>query len=151
MRSPTLVIAFGFGAGLTPIVPGTVGTLVALPLWWVISSFNLVGYLAVVAGAFLLGVWVCDRASVTLGVHDHSGIVFDEIVGYLLALVVVPATLWGVVFSFLVFRILDVLKPWPINWLDRNIEGGLGVMLDDLVAGFLTGLIVIVAGLFDVV
>ena len=150
MRSPKLAIAFGFGAGLTPIAPGTAGTLLAIPLWWVMSSFSPLGYLAIVAGAFLLGVWICDRVSATLGEHDHSGIVFDEIIGYLLALIVVPATLWGVVFSFLVFRILDVLKPWPINWLDRHIKGGLGVMLDDLVAGFFTGLIVVAARLLAV-
>lgn len=145
IRSPTMAIALGFGTGLAPVVPGTVGTLVALPLWWLLSGFDSISYLVLVGAAFILGVWVCGRAETMLGQHDHSSIVFDEIVGYLLALIVVPATFWGVLFSFVTFRLLDVFKPWPISWLDRHVTGGLGVMLDDLVAGLCTALIMIVA------
>lgn len=151
LQSPTLAVALGFGTGLSPIVPGTVGTLVALPLWWMMIGFHPFYYLAFVAGAFLLGLWICGRASTRLGQHDPSAIVFDEIVGYLLALIVVPPTLSGVIFSFVVFRIFDVVKPWPISWLDRHVEGGLGIMLDDLVAGLFTAIIVLAARLVGVV
>lgn len=145
MQSPILVVAFGFGAGLAPKFPGTVGTLVALPLWWALSNFDPVWYLITVGFGFILGIWVCGRASAQLGQHDHTGIVIDEIVGYLLALAVVPFTLWGAVFSFVIFRMFDILKPWPISWLDRHVPGGLGIMLDDLVAGIFTALVVIAA------
>ena len=143
MRSPTLALACGFGAGLSPFAPGTVGTLIALPCWWFLSGLGLFFNLAIVACAFALGVWVCARAAVTLGQHDPAAIVIDEIVGYLLVLTLVPGELWAVCLSFVLFRALDVLKPWPIGWVDRHVRGGLGIMLDDLVAGLLTALLVI--------
>lgn len=143
LRSPTLAIACGLGAGLVPVLPGTVGTLVALPIWWALLDLDSVLYLAVVACAFIFGIRVCAGAAATLGQHDPSAIVFDEVVGYLLALLVVPVTLGAVILSFFIFRILDVLKPWPIGWVDRHVRGGLGIMLDDLLAGAFTALIVL--------
>ena len=143
--NPVLAVAFGFGTGLSPIAPGTVGTLLALPLWWALADFGWIPYLFIVGCTFVIGIWICGRAAAEVGQHDHSGIVFDEIVGYLVALAAVPFTLWAVVFSFVVFRLLDALKPWPICWLDRHVKGGLGVMLDDLVAGAITALIVLAA------
>ena len=143
-----MAIAFGLGTGLTPKLPGTVGTLLAIPLWWWLSNLDLTGYLLIVTSTFLFGIWICRRASERLGQHDHSGIVFDEIVGYLLALVVVPASVGWLLLSFVLFRFFDVVKPWPICWLDRHIKGGLGVMLDDVAAGIFTAGIILAARAF---
>ncbi|MDJ0957598.1 MAG: phosphatidylglycerophosphatase A [Arenicellales bacterium] len=143
-----MALAFGLGIGLTPKLPGTVGTLLAIPLWWWLSNLDLNSYLLITACAFLFGIWICQRASERLGQHDHSGIVFDEIVGYLLALVVVPVSVGWLLLSFVLFRFFDVVKPWPICWLDRRIKGGLGVMLDDLAAGIFTAVIILAARAF---
>ena len=148
IRDPVLAVAFGLGIGLTPRLPGTVGTLLAIPLWWWLSDLNVLSYLAITAGAFLLGIWVCNHATDTLGRHDHPGIVFDEIVGYLLALVVVPVNIGWLLLSFVLFRFFDIVKPWPICWLDRRIQGGFGVMLDDLIAGLCTAGVILIIRFF---
>lgn len=138
LRNPTLLLAFGFGAGLAPKAPGTWGTLLAIPLWWALSDKGLPVYLPLAAFGFAAGVWLCERASRMLGARDHPAIVIDEVVGYFVALTVVPVEIPWLVLSFVLFRALDILKPWPISWLDRSVKGGLGIMLDDLVAGLLT-------------
>ena len=137
------LIAFGFGAGLSPVAPGTVGTVVGVLLFLPLSLLNLPVYAVVVALLFMFGCWICGESARLLGVHDHGGIVFDEIVGYLVAaapllwfapqppLVVASAMLA----AFALFRLFDVLKPWPIRALDRSVHGGFGIMLDDLLAG----------------
>lgn len=145
IRNPCLALAFGLGAGLTPKLPGTVGTLWAIPLWWWLSGLGTTPYLVITGCVFVFGVWICNRAMSKLEQHDHPGIVLDEIVGYLLALVVVPASVGWVLLSFVLFRFFDIVKPWPINWLDQHVRGGLGVMLDDLVAGIGTALIILIA------
>ena len=128
-------LAFGFGSGLSPFAPGTAGSLVALPLAWPLTWLPLWPALGAVCLSFVFGVWLCDRVGRRLGVHDHSGIVFDEFVGLWLVLVVVPLH-WGWwLAAFALFRLFDAAKPWPISWFDRRIHGGLGVMLDDLLAG----------------
>lgn len=134
------LIAFGFGAGLSPQAPGTVGTLWGLPLWILLCGLPLPAYLVVVAALFGFGVWVCGRSAKLLGIPDHSGIVFDEIVGFLVtAAPLVGRThsrLWAwLLAAFVLFRIFDIFKPWPIKRLDASVHGGLGIMLDDLVAG----------------
>jgi len=134
LATPTGLLAFGFGAGLSPFAPGTVGTavgmLLALPLAGMPAS---AGALAV-AAAFAAGVFICKRASKRLGVHDHGGIVFDEFVGIWLVLVCIPAHWTWWLAAFAAFRVFDIAKPWPIAWLDRRVGGGFGVMLDDVVA-----------------
>lgn len=139
-----MACAFGLGAGLSPKAPGTVGTLLAIPLWWMSKGLGTVPYLVLASGGFILGIWACNQAMSIVGQHDHPGIVIDEVVGYFAALVVVPADPAWLILSFILFRFFDILKPWPIGWLDRNIGGGFGVMLDDLVAGLFTALIVLV-------
>ena len=134
-RNPMHLIAFGFGTGFAPVAPGTVGTLLGIPLFLLLAPLPLAYYLVVVAGLFALGVWVCGRVSRDLGTHDHEGIVWDEIVGLLVALTAVPVEIPVLVAGFVLFRVVDVLKPWPIRWLDRRIGGGLGIMADDLAAG----------------
>ncbi len=137
LSRPVHWLAFGLGAGLAPKAPGTFGTLAAVPLYLLLAPLPLPAYLAVVAVLALLGIGVCGRTARDLGVHDHPGIVWDEVVGYLLTMSAAPPG-WGwVLAGFVLFRLFDILKPWPIGWLDRRIGGGLGIMLDDLLAGAL--------------
>jgi phosphatidylglycerophosphatase A len=146
LRRPAHFIAFGFGAGLAPVAPGTFGTLLALPLFWVL--FPLVGaieYLLLIVVLFGLGVWACGATGRALGVYDHSGMVWDETVAFLLVLFFVPQALAWQAVAFLVFRLFDILKPPPIRYLDRTYKSGFGVMLDDLVAAFLTLIVIALA------
>ncbi len=136
-RDPIQFLAFGFGSGLSPKGPGTAGTLVAVPLYLLLSDLNLLTYTAVVLVAFGIGIYLCGAASRKLGVHDHPGIVWDEFVGFWITMWAVPPTVTWVVIGFIVFRILDIAKPWPISSLDKNVHGGLGIMIDDVVAGVL--------------
>jgi phosphatidylglycerophosphatase A len=135
MANPVHLLAFGFGAGCSPRAPGTMGTLLAVALYLPLSTLTLPLYLGALAVVTLLGVWICDRASRDLGVHDHPGIVWDEIAGFLLTMIAAPPGWAWVLAGFLLFRLFDIWKPWPIGWLDRRVAGGLGIMLDDLVAG----------------
>jgi phosphatidylglycerophosphatase A len=134
-RNPLHVLAFGLGAGAVPIAPGTAGTGVGLLLYAMVAGLPLAAYLAVLGGVIALGIVVCGRTAADLGVHDHPGIVWDEIAGLLVALCGVPVG-WGwAVAGFALFRLFDILKPWPIHWVDRRVGGGLGIMADDLLAG----------------
>ncbi|MEW8153528.1 MAG: phosphatidylglycerophosphatase A [Candidatus Thiodiazotropha endolucinida] len=138
MSKPVHLLAFGFGSGLLPKAPGTYGTLVGVPLYLLLQPLSLSLYILIVLLAFLAGLWICQRTSEDLGVHDHSGIVWDEIVGYLVGMTFVPSGWLWIVIGFLLFRLFDILKPWPIIWIDHRVEGGLGIMLDDLLAGLYT-------------
>lgn len=141
MSDPIQFLAFGFGSGLSPKAPGTVGTVAALPLYWLLAPQPLWIYSAIVLIAAVLGVWICHRASKALGVHDHPGIVWDEFVGLWIALWAVPFELPWIIAGFLLFRLFDIAKPWPIGWLDRQLGGGFGIMIDDVVAGVLSCII----------
>lgn len=136
-KSPSQFLAFGFGSGLSPKAPGTMGTLVAVPLYLLMAGLDLAAYTVVVLAAFLAGVWICDRASRQLRVHDHPGIVWDEFVGYWLAMWALPATWTWVLAGFVAFRVFDIAKPWPIGWLDKRVKGGFGIMIDDVLAGIM--------------
>lgn len=134
---PAHFIALGFGAGLAPRAPGTLGTLVALPLHFLIADLPTPAYWGLLLLGGLLGVWACGRTGRALGVPDHGGIVWDEISAFLLVLHFAPQTWWGYALAFALFRLFDIWKPFPIGWLDARVKGGLGVMLDDvLAAGF---------------
>ena len=140
--NPIHLLAFGLGSGASPTAPGTLGTLAAVPLYLLIRPLPDWAYLLLVVFLFLLGIWLCGTTSRDLGVHDHGGIVWDEWVGFLFTLWLVPPG-WGwLLAGFLLFRLFDILKPWPIGWLDRRVSGGLGIMLDDLVAGLFAFLII---------
>lgn len=132
---PVHLLAFGFGSGLAPFAPGTFGTLAAVPLYLLLAPLSLPLYLALVVVAFIAGIWICGKAGEDLGVHDHGGIVWDEFVGLWIALIAVPAGWLWIVAGFSLFRLFDIWKPWPIGWADRQVSGGLGVMLDDVIAG----------------
>jgi len=137
LANPIHGLAFGFGSGLSPKAPGTMGTLAAIPLYLLMSSLPLGWYVAVLIATFGIGVYLCDKTSKDLGVHDHPGIVWDEFVGYWITMLAAPAGWLWIVVGFLWFRLFDVLKPWPINWLDAKVEGGFGIMIDDVLAGFM--------------
>ncbi|MBS98761.1 MAG: phosphatidylglycerophosphatase A [Oceanospirillaceae bacterium] len=134
-RNPIHFLAFGLGSGASPWAPGTVGTLAAIPLWYLLMMAPLPLYLVLVAIAFVIGCWLCDRTSSDIGVHDHGGIVWDEFVGFWVTMIAIPAEPVWVVAGFVLFRLFDIIKPWPIRWADKKVHGGLGIMLDDLIAG----------------
>ena len=128
-------LSLGFGTGLAPKAPGTFGTLAGIPLYWLLQPLPLAGYLAVTLLLGLLGIWLCGHTARALGVHDHGGIVWDEIVGLLITLIAVPPDWRWLLAGFLLFRLFDILKPWPIRWLDHRVGGGFGIMIDDVLAG----------------
>ncbi|ROR34970.1 phosphatidylglycerophosphatase A family protein [Inmirania thermothiophila] len=139
LRDPVLLLATGLGAGLAPRAPGTFGTLVAVPLWALLAPLPPALYGAVTAAVVLAGIPLCGAAARRLGLHDHPAIVWDEIAGYLLAMAFVPASAAAAAAGFVLFRLLDILKPWPVCVLDRRLGGGLGIMADDVAAGVLAG------------
>lgn len=134
LRDPAHFIAFGFGSGLAPKAPGTFGTLAAVPLYLLCVQLPWLAYLTVVALAILIGIWACGESARKLGVHDHNGIVWDEVAGFLLTMALVVPSVANVVAGFVLFRFFDIVKPWPIRWLDRHVHGGFGIMADDLLA-----------------
>ena len=137
LKDPVVLIAAGFGSGLAPKAPGTAGTVAAVPLFMLMQPLPLVTYLLITICLFIVGIWICAYTAEKLGEHDHPSIVIDEIVGYLITMIAAPAGWFPVVFGFILFRLLDAIKPWPISWFDRNLNGGLGIMFDDVVAGII--------------
>ena len=143
---PAHAIALGFGAGLSPFAPGTVGTLVAWPLGWYASSVMPPALLAAaMAPLFVLGIWACALTGRHLGVADHRAMVWDEIVAFLLVLAIVPRTFAWQLAAFVLFRFFDIAKPPPIRALERRYHGGFGVMFDDLLAAGYTLLVLAAA------
>ena len=144
-------LGLGFGAGLMPRAPGTVGTLAAVPL---VAAASLAGhwvYMLVTLLAVAGGVVICGETARLLGAHDHAAIVWDEIAGFLVTMLFVPVSAVNVIAGFILFRLFDILKPWPIRRIDRQVGGGLGIILDDLIAGLFAGLtllLLVQAGLF---
>lgn len=136
LRDPRHFLSLGFGSGLAPKAPGTFGTLAALPCWYVLQLLPTASYIVVLLAAFALGVYLCGETAKALGVHDHGGIVWDEFVGLWIALFLLPSGWYWPLLGFALFRLFDIWKPWPISLLDKNIHGGLGIMIDDVVAGF---------------
>lgn len=137
LKKPSHWLAFGFGSGLSPKAPGTAGTLVAVPLYIMMADLPLSLYCAMLIVTLLVGIYLCHVTAKDLGVHDHPGIVWDEFVGYWITMLAAPAGWVWVVAGFVLFRFFDVLKPWPISWLDRKVHGGFGIMIDDVVAGIM--------------
>jgi phosphatidylglycerophosphatase A len=134
LAEPVHFLALGFGTGLSPWAPGTLGSLAALPLAWLTLDLPWPGRIAVVAIAILAGVYICGESARRIGVHDHSGIVWDEIAAMLLLSLLLPGGRMWLLPAFVFFRFFDIAKPWPIRDLDHRLRGGLGIMLDDLMA-----------------
>lgn len=138
IKSPSLFLAFGFGSGLAPKAPGTFGSMAGLVIWLLLADLSLPAYLTIVTLSGLAGVYVCGTAAEKLGVHDHGGIVWDEFVGLWIAMAALPVSWASIILGFGLFRFFDILKPWPISWLDKKVSGGWGIMLDDIAAGAAT-------------
>jgi phosphatidylglycerophosphatase A len=140
------LLATGFGSGLSPIIPGTMGTLASIPFYWLMMQFSVAVYISVVIIAAVVGVKICQVTSDDMQVHDHGSIVWDEFVGFWITMAIVPCLGialddWRFVLTgFVLFRFFDMVKPWPIGWLDRQVDGGVGIMVDDIVAGVMAGL-----------
>jgi len=134
-KNPNHLFAFGFGSGLAKKAPGTFGTFAAIPFFLLLQNLSWPLYLSWLLVTFALGVLWCDRSSKAMGVHDHGGIVWDEFVGFWITMFMAPAGWVWILVGFVLFRFFDILKPWPINWLDKKVHGGFGIMIDDVLAG----------------
>ena len=135
LRNPLHLLSLGFGSGLAPFAPGTFGTLVAIPLYLPLAQLSLPWYLLTVVAGFGVGIYLCQYTSDALGVHDHSAIVWDEIVGYWITMTAVPLAWQWILLGFMLFRLFDIVKPWPVKLADKRMKGGLGIMFDDVLAG----------------
>lgn len=134
-KNPIHFLAYGFGSGLSPKAPGTFGTIMAVICYLPLSLLPLNGYLFVVAVSMIAGVYICGKAAEDLGVHDHGGIVWDEFAGFWVTMIAVPNHWAAILAGFILFRFFDIVKPWPISWLDKRVKGGFGIMVDDILAG----------------
>lgn len=145
LRNPWHLLATGFGSGLSPIIPGTMGTLASIPFYLVLVQLPLWLYCLAVILSCVIGVKICQQTSDDMQVHDHGSIVWDEFAGFWITMAVVPIFQipvfdWQWMLSgFVLFRFFDMVKPWPIGWLDKRVAGGFGIMLDDIVAGVMAG------------
>jgi len=146
LTDPVHILAFGFGTGLAPFAPGTVGSLLGVVLAWITLNMGLITQLWVAVALILTGIWICGESARRLGIHDHGGIVWDEIAGMYVVLIVTPTAIWAWILAFGLFRAFDIVKPWPIRDLDHRLGGGLGIMLDDLVAALYAALLLAFVG-----
>ena len=145
---PAHFLALGFGSGLSPKAPGTVGTIASIPIWLSLAEQPLLFQSSFLAATFFIGIYFCDKTGKDLGVQDHGAIVWDEFVGFWLTMMFAPAGFLWLLVGFCLFRLFDIWKPWPINYLDKHVHGGLGVMLDDVLAGIFAGLLLYLVSIF---
>jgi phosphatidylglycerophosphatase A len=143
LRDPVHLLALGFGSGLAPVAPGTFGSLVGLLFGLAVAPFGLRVAVAVTIAVTLAGIWICGESARKLGVHDHSAIVWDEVAGMMLTLLAAPRSWWGIALAFGLFRLFDVWKPWPIREIDHGMRGGLGIMLDDVMAAVMAAIVLL--------
>ncbi|OYD22596.1 phosphatidylglycerophosphatase A [Oceanimonas baumannii] len=135
LSNPLHLLALGFGSGLSPVMPGTMGTLAAIPFYLLIAGLPLWLYVALLVLGFVAGIKICNAATRAIGRHDHGAIVWDEFIGFGVTMLAAPAGWQWIVAGFVLFRFFDMVKPWPISWFDRRVHGGFGIMLDDVIAG----------------
>ena len=138
LKNPWHLLATGFGSGLSPIIPGTMGTLASIPFYLLLVQLPFPIYVILVVVSCIIGIKICQVTSDDMGVHDHGSIVWDEFAGYFITMIAAPAGWVWIVIGFALFRLFDILKPWPIKWADQKVHGGLGIMLDDILAGFIS-------------
>lgn len=148
LTNPIHGLAFGLGSGLAPFAPGTFGTLVAIPFYLLLQPLSLSVYLGVLLLLIVVSIYICGESARQLKTHDHSGIVLDEICGYLVTMIWVPDSWLWLVLGFLLFRLFDIWKPWPIGLVDRKVQGGLGIVIDDVLAGVFAAMCLQLAILF---
>ena len=144
---PVHFLAFGFGVGLLPKAPGTAGSVLGLLVAWLTFSIGLPWRIAIAGALIIIGIWICGESAKRLGTHDYRGIVWDEIAGMYVTLLAVPRELIFWAIGFALFRIFDIWKPWPIRDLDSTVAGGLGIMIDDLLASIFAILLLLLAGI----
>lgn len=135
MKNPVHFLALGFGSGLVPMMPGTFGSLAALPILLAMSFFSLEVFIFITVVSFLVGIYLCGKTARDLKMHDHGSIVWDEVAGMMVTFIAIPLNPLSLLLGFLLFRFFDILKPWPISVFDRRVHGGFGIMIDDIVAG----------------
>jgi len=140
LRQPVHLLAFGFGAGLSPKAPGTCGTLIAVPIVLGVMHFGWTVHLLFTVLASIAGIYICGESARRLGTHDDPSIVWDEIAGFAVTMLAARAHWYWVLCGFVLFRFFDIVKPWPIREIDHSLGGGLGIMLDDIVAGVFAAL-----------
>jgi phosphatidylglycerophosphatase A len=140
-RNPLHFIAFGFGTGSIPFAPGTFGTLIAIPFYLAMQSLSVWTYLAITLLAILGSIWICDKTSRDIGIEDHQGMCLDEVVGFLVTMFCAPIGWKWILAGFLLFRLFDIWKPWPIHIVDAQVKGGFGMILDDVMAGIYSCLV----------
>jgi len=145
IADPVLLLAFGFGSGLSPKAPGTAGTVLALPLVVIAAMAGKIAFVVITLVMIVVGVWLCGEAARRLKTHDHPGIVWDEFAGLFVTFLWFPPGVAELLLGFVLFRIFDIWKPWPIREMDHSIPGGLGIMLDDVIAGVFAALVLAVA------
>ena len=148
LTNPIHGLAFGLGSGLAPFAPGSFGTLVAIPFYLLLQPLSLSVYLGVLLLLIVVSIYICGESARQLKTHDHSGIVLDEICGYLVTMIWVPDSWLWLVLGFLLFRLFDIWKPWPIGLVDRKVQGGLGIVIDDVLAGVFAAICLQLAILF---
>jgi phosphatidylglycerophosphatase A len=146
LAQPVHLLALGFGSGLAPVAPGTFGSLVGLAFALALAPFGLAWNLLAVLAATVAGFWICGESARRLGVHDHPAIVWDEVAGMMIAMLAAPDAWWGAPAAFVLFRIFDIAKPWPIREIDHGMGGGAGIMLDDVLAGLFAALGLLLIG-----
>ena len=139
--NPIHLLALGFGSGAAPKAPGTCGTLVAVLIYWPLSQLSPEHYLLMLLVTSVMGIYICGQTAKDLGVHDHGSIVWDEFVGFWITMFAAPVGWVWVVVGFVLFRFFDIIKPWPISWIDKKFTGGFGIMLDDVIAGVMAATI----------
>jgi len=142
LLNPVHLLSLGFGSGLSPKMPGTMGTVVGVGLYLLLPSLGWKIYLGIIIGAFILGIFLCETTAKALNVHDHPGIVWDEIVGYFITMFMVPKEWVWILLGFVLFRLFDIWKPWPISIADKRLKGGFGIMLDDVIAAIFALIII---------
>ncbi len=130
-----------FGAGLSPIAPGTMGTLATIPIAALLIWLGPLWHMALTLLLTPFAIWACEMYERNKNGHDHPEVVIDEVVGFLITMVWMPLTWQSLLVGFVLFRFFDILKPWPIGWLDKNIPGGAGVVIDDVAAGLVANLL----------
>lgn len=135
LKDPVHFLALGFGSGLAPKAPGTFGTLAAIPLFLIFMNLSPLHFAAITGVMTMAGIWFCGKTARDVGVHDHGAIVWDEIVGFFITMFMVPVSLTTICVGFVLFRFFDIVKPWPIKAVDKKLEGGFGIMFDDVLAG----------------
>lgn len=135
LANPIQFLALGFGSGLAPKAPGTFGTLAAIPVYLLLATLPPSFYALAVLVMTVAGFYICGKAADDVGVHDHPAIVWDEFVGFFITMFMIPISWQSILLGFILFRLFDIAKPWPISFVDKKVSGGFGIMIDDVLAG----------------